>query len=213
MTTDTRLRAAALLALFLAFLVAGIVGGGSFWPDVAAIRALQDIRDDAPRLTLAAVGLTQLGSVYVTLGAGLATALLLAIRGHRRHGLVVAGLVLGERLTLDGLKLLLDRARPAFDAHPVATHSSSFPSGHSGNSMAVFLAIALIAVPERWRTQAVTSALVLSILIGLTRPYLGVHWPSDVVGGWSLGALLALLAYGYIARNAAPAVSGGGTAA
>lgn len=190
--TDTRALCA--LALFSAFLVAGIVGGGSFSPDVGAIRSLQELREHVPRLTLAAIGLTHVGSAYVTLGAGLCAALWLFLRRERRRGLILAALVIGERLTVDGLKLLLDRARPALDAHPVMTHSSSFPSGHSGNSMAVFLGIALIAVPPRWRTQAAMTAVALSLLIGLTRPFLGVHWPSDVIGGWSIGALLALVA-------------------
>jgi membrane-associated phospholipid phosphatase len=77
---------------------------------------------------------------------------------------------------------------------PTVTGDSSFPSGHSGNSMAVFAAIALIAVPRAWRRSALALAIAASIAIGLTRPYLGVHWPSDVVGGWALGLLAAGLA-------------------
>ena len=95
---------------------------------------------------------------------------------------------------LYSFNLLGDRSRPAFDLHPVATHSSSFPSGHAGNSMAVFLAIALIAVPRAHRRAAVIAALVATFLIGLTRPLLGVHWPSDVVAGWAVGAAIALAA-------------------
>jgi undecaprenyl-diphosphatase len=106
---------------------------------------------------------------------------------------LLAGTVVGERVIVDGMKLLIDRTRPAFDLHPVVTHSSSFPSGHSGNSMAVFLAIALIAVPRPQRVPAVITAVLASILVGSTRPYLGVHWPSDVIGGWALGAAIALV--------------------
>jgi undecaprenyl-diphosphatase len=60
--------------------------------------------------------------------------------------------------------------------------------------MAVLLAIALIAVPRAHRVPAVVMAVLASLLVGSTRPYLGVHWPSDVIGGWSLGAAIAILA-------------------
>ena len=83
------------------------------------------------------------------------------------------------------------------------THSSSFPSGHAGNTMAVFLSVALIAAPPAWRRSAVILAIGLSVAIGLTRPYLGVHWPSDVIGGWSLGIVIALIAW-RIAERGSP---------
>jgi undecaprenyl-diphosphatase len=60
--------------------------------------------------------------------------------------------------------------------------------------MAGFLAIALIAVPRAHRRAAVISALVASFVVGLTRPFLGVHWLSDVIGGWALGAAVAITA-------------------
>jgi undecaprenyl-diphosphatase len=75
----------------------------------------------------------------------------------------------------------------------VVTNSSSFPSGHAGNSMAVFLTIALVAVPRAHRIPAIFGAVLASLVVGCTRPYLGVHWPSDVIGGWSLGAAIAIV--------------------
>jgi len=183
----------ATLILFLIILVAGFLGGGSFAPDAVAIRELQEWRTHSPRLTMAMIGITRLGDAPVTIGLGLLAAAWLAFHGERRRGAILAGVTIGERLLLDGLKLVLARARPAFDAHPVMTHSSSFPSGHAANTMAVLLAIALIAVPARWRREAVALAVATSVTIGLTRPYLGVHWPSDVLGGWALGAIVAIL--------------------
>lgn len=181
-------------ALLFTSLVAGLLGGMDFAPDVAVIRQFEDVRAIAPDLTMVAIIITQLGSVFGTFGSGLVATGWLAWRRHYRLAGVMGATVLVERLTIDGMKLLIDRSRPAFDLHPVATHSSSFPSGHAGNSMAVFLAIALIAVPRARRRAAVIAALVASFLIGLTRPYLGVHWPSDVVGGWALGAAVAIVA-------------------
>jgi len=193
--------------LLLAIVVTGFLGGGSFAYDAAAIRELQEWRTHSPRLTGALIWLTHLGSAWVTIGLGAIAALWLALRGHARRGAILAGVAVGERFLLDGLKLALDRARPALDAHPVLTHSSSFPSGHAANTMAVFLAVALIAVPSRWRREAVTIAVAMSVAIGLTRPYLGVHWPSDVLGGWALGATIALLGAHWAGRLTASAAA------
>ena len=194
MSKSLVLRGLLIAALLLVALVAGLVGGMDFAPDVAVIHHLWGVRGAAPDLTMLAIILTQAGSVYMTFGGAIAATGWLA--WHRRYWLagILAGTVVLERLTLDGMKLLIDRSRPSFDLHPVATHSSSFPSGHAGNSMAVFLAIALIAVPREQRRAAVVAALAASFLVGLTRPFLGVHWPSDVVGGWALGAGVAIVA-------------------
>ena len=188
-------RAALVAMLLLVFLAAGWIGGLGLAPDVRLIRQFQLIRGDAPQLTLAAIAVTQAGSAFATLGGGLMVAAWLAWRGHRWRAMVLGAAVLAERMVVDGLKLFVDRARPSFDLYPVVTHSSSFPSGHAGNSMAVFLSIALIAVPRAHRTVAVIIALLASLLVGSTRPYLGVHWPSDVIGGWALGAAIAILAW------------------
>jgi undecaprenyl-diphosphatase len=188
------LRGLSIAALLLVSLVAGIVGGMNFAPDVAFIRQMAGVRASAPDLTMLAIILTQAGSVYVTFGSAIAATGWLG--WHRNFWLagMLAGTVILERLTLDGMKLMIDRSRPSFDLHPVATHSSSFPSGHAGNSMAVFLAIALIAVPRAHRRAAVIAALMASFVVGLTRPFLGVHWLSDVIGGWALGAAVAITA-------------------
>lgn len=188
-------RAVLVAVLFTLCLAAGIRGGIDFPPDVALIRHFEAVRASSPGLTLAAIAVTQAGSAFGTIGGGLGVAAWLAWRGRRWLAAVLGATVFGERLVIDGLKLLIDRTRPTFDLHPVATHSSSFPSGHAGNSMAVLLAIALIAVPRAHRLPAVVSAVLASLLVGATRPYLGVHWPSDVIGGWSLGAGIAIIAW------------------
>ncbi len=195
MSQNLIFRAVLVAALFSLCLLAGIVGGIDFPVDVALIRHFEAVRAGYPGLTLAAIAVTQAGSAWATIGGGLGAAAWLAWRGQRWVAGVLGATVLGERVLIDGLKLLIDRARPTFDLHPVATHSSSFPSGHAGNSMAVFLAIALIAVPQKYRLPAVVSALMASLLVGGTRPYLSVHWPSDVIGGWSLGAGVAIIAW------------------
>ena len=187
-------RAAPIAVLLAIFIAAGWVGGLTYPLDVELIRDAQAWRAQSPQLTGAVIVLTHMGSVYATLGGGLLIALWLGVKRHYHRAIPLAVAVVGERILVDGIKLLLDRSRPAFDLHPVATHSASFPSGHAGNTMAVFLTLALIATPARWRHVAVMIALTLTFLIGLSRIYLGVHWPSDVVGGWALGGIVAIVA-------------------
>jgi undecaprenyl-diphosphatase len=76
----------------------------------------------------------------------------------------------------------------------VEVHYQSFPSGHSANAMIVYVGLALLAFDDaRWRRWAVGAALALAFGVGISRPMLGVHWPSDVVGGWAFGAFWLLL--------------------
>ena len=187
-------RTPVLAALIVVFLLGFLFGGPENIVDVAAIRQLLGIRIAHPNLTAAAIALTHTGGAYVTLGLGGAAALWLWLRGMRGRAWLLGVMVVGERLTMDGLKLLVGRPRPSIDAHPVATHSSSFPSGHATNTMAVFLAIALFAAPAPYRRPAVIAAVAMSLLVGSTRPYLGVHWPSDVIGGWALGLIAVWIA-------------------
>lgn len=195
MSRSNLARAALVVLLFSLCLAAGLAGGFDFGLDIALIHQLHEVRNAAPGLTLSAIAVTHAGSAFGTIGGGLGVSAWLAWRGERWRAAILGATVLGERLVVDGMKLVIDRPRPTFDLHPVPTHSSSFPSGHAGNSMAVFLAIALIAAPRAYRLPAVVSALLASLLVGVTRPYLGVHWPSDVVGGWSLGAAIAIIAW------------------
>jgi undecaprenyl-diphosphatase len=88
------------------------------------------------------------------------------------------------------------RARPEEHLQMVEVHYKSFPSGHSANSMIVYLSLALLLAPERHRRGWVTAAIILSLLVGISRPMLGVHWPSDVLGGWSFGLFWTLLVFG-----------------
>jgi len=91
-------------------------------------------------------------------------------------------------------KYWIARARPELEPHLVVVKTSSFPSGHATSSMIFYLTLALALVPEGpRRRRAVATAVVLSLLIGLSRVMLGVHWPSDVIGGWSFGLLWVLL--------------------
>jgi undecaprenyl-diphosphatase len=91
-------------------------------------------------------------------------------------------------------KYSIARARPDLEPHLVVVKTSSFPSGHATSSMIFYLTVALaLAAGTRWQRPLAAAAVLLSLLIGLSRVMLGVHWPSDVVGGWSFGLLWVLL--------------------
>ncbi|MGE5228356.1 MAG: phosphatase PAP2 family protein, partial [Deltaproteobacteria bacterium] len=88
------------------------------------------------------------------------------------------------------LKQVFARARPVDD--PLVTVSSTaFPSGHTTTATTIATALAVIAWPTRWRWPVIAAAAVFSLAMAVSRVYLGVHWPSDVMGGLALGFTIA----------------------
>jgi undecaprenyl-diphosphatase len=147
-----------------------------------------------PGLLALARILTALGDPTVLVIAGFGLALWLWLRGRGRFALGALLVILVGRGLSEVQKYWIARARPDFEPHLVVVKTPSFPSGHSTSSMIFYLILALALVPEgRRRRLAVTCAILLSLLIGVSRVMLGVHWPSDVIGGWSFGMLWVLL--------------------
>ena len=137
---------------------------------------------------------TALGEPTVLIVACVACALWLWRTGRGRLGLVLLLIALVGRGLSEAQKYSIARVRPDLEPHLVAVKTSSFPSGHATSSMIFYLALALaLAAQTRWHRAAVASAILLSVLIGTSRVMLGVHWPSDVIGGWSFGMLWVLL--------------------
>lgn len=143
------------------------------------------------------------GFTVVTLVTVVAVAAFL-IHGRRRHALVLAGTVILAELSSDVAKTLYARPRPDLVPHGSYVYSASFPSGHSTLAAATFLTLAvLIAALEPNRgTKVMVFALAIALVlaIGVSRVYLGVHWPSDVLAGWCLGAAWALGAWTVLRR-------------
>lgn len=192
-------------AAAIVFVAAGLVGGPDNARDIAAIHALASERAAHVGLTGRAIMITQVGGFQGMIAILFAAIALLAVKRRWRDAVTLAAIVLGGRVAIELLKLAIDRPRPIFTPYPVEVASLSFPSGHAGNSMITLLALAFIAAPARWRGVAVAGGIAVSVLIGATRPLLGVHWPSDVVGGWAFGIgwVVALVALSRRWRGAA----------
>jgi undecaprenyl-diphosphatase len=143
--------------------------------------------------------ITGLGGFGVLALLTLATTgfLLLQRKGHTALYLLLA--VCSGILVSTLLKMLIDRPRPDLVPHAQAVYSSSFPSGHSMMSAVTFLTLgALLAGTEdglRLRAYLLSIAALLTLLVGASRVYLGVHWPTDVLAGWTAGAAWALLCW------------------
>ena len=174
-------------AIWLAMLVEG---GGRL--DRSIYEALY--AGHRPALAAVAHVLTALGEPTVLIGAGIIAALWLWYRGHRHLPFVLIAIVMIGRGLSELQKYWIARARPELEVHLVVVKTSSFPSGHANSSMIFYLSLALVlSAGKRWRHLAVAGAILLSLLVGVSRVMLGVHWPSDVIGGWAFGMLWVLL--------------------
>ncbi|HEY0053413.1 MAG TPA: phosphatase PAP2 family protein [Caulobacteraceae bacterium] len=158
----------------------------------------------------AAADLTSLGGISVlALFAVIAFAFLLIQRKHLSAALLAVGLAGGVGLS-EGLKSLFGRERPPQDFQAVETLNASFPSGHALLAAVFYLTLGVMLTRAFPRTHlkafVLGAAMTIALLIGLTRVYLGAHWASDVIAGWSVGAawamVLWLIAYAVGRRQA-----------
>jgi len=147
----------------------------------------------SPLLVRAARLVTSVGDPTVMVVSGLLVAAFLALRKRLRLAVALSLVMLGGRALAELQKQEVARVRPALEPHLVHATTFSFPSGHSANSMIVLLALALALAPQgQWRAPLVAAAVVVSMGIGVSRVMLGVHWPSDVIGGWVYGSAWVL---------------------
>ncbi|GLK68039.1 phosphatase PAP2 family protein [Hansschlegelia plantiphila] len=154
------------------------------------------------------IDITSLGGVTVlTMIATLVVAYLVVTARYANAALVTASVVGGAILTR-AMKFSFARPRPELVDHLVPVSSMSFPSGHAMTSAITYLTLgALLARTEkRFRVRALifSVAVLLTLAIGVSRVYLGVHYPTDVLAGWSLGGAWALLCW-TVARVLRPA--------
>jgi undecaprenyl-diphosphatase len=141
--------------------------------------------------------LTALGSTGVLVLLTLASVVFLLLRRKRRTAALLAAAVIGGMALSAVLKFGADRPRPELVPHLARVMSSSFPSGHAMVSAVAYLTLGSILARAHARrvekAYFMGAALILTVAVGFSRVYLGVHWPSDVLGGWTAGATWALL--------------------
>ena len=178
-----------------------LVEGGSHRFDETVMLALR--QPGAPErpigpawLTLAAREITALGSIPVLGLLGLVALGYLLLDRRWRAVLLLCISLPGGLLLNTLLKEGFDRPRPDLVARLVEVQTASFPSGHAMLSAIGYLTLGVLlaagAKRRRHRTYILTVAVLLTLAIGASRVWLGVHWPTDVLAGWCLGAAWAM---------------------
>ena len=169
--------------------------------DRAVMLALREPHDPADPLGPAwiefvARDVTSLGGTAVLVMLTCAAVGYLLLTRRWGAAVLVTISVVGGTLISSGLKAMFDRPRPDLVPHAVEVTSASFPSGHAMLAMITYLTLgavlAEVQTKHRYKAYILAWALLLSVLVGLTRVYLGVHWPTDVLAGWCIGAAWAL---------------------
>lgn len=179
------------VSVFLALAV-WVTTGGSAGFDLDVIHAIQSLR--TPSLDQAVAYFTLFGSTPGVIIAIAITAGWAALRHDKRLALAVLALGVMDELSYPVLKLIFQRDRPLDLATVFLPTTFSFPSGHSVAAVAVYgmIAYAFARMYPRLRTPIAILAPLFSLALGFSRPYLGVHWPTDVVAGFAIGALILI---------------------
>ena len=142
---------------------------------------------------------TALGGYGVLVLLVLAAAVFLVLQRQLNAALFLVLAIGGGQLLTSLLKLGFDRPRPDLVPHGTLIQTASFPSGHAMMSAVTYLTLGAILVraqPQRvLKVYLIALAILLTVIVGFSRVYLGVHWPTDVLAGWALGAAWALLCW------------------
>jgi len=213
--TDRKTRYAELVPLILLVLVAGgiwvfaqladeVKEGETRRFDERVLLSLRNPADRSDPLGPAWVeeterDFTALGGVAVMGLLTLGVSGFLLLDGKKGAAVLVLVAVGGGLLLSSVLKHAVERPRPELVPHGSYVYTSSFPSGHSTMSAATYLTLgALLARVQRRRRIKVFLlgfSILLTLLVGVSRVYLGVHWPTDVLAGWTLGGIWALVCW------------------
>ena len=202
--TIVGLAAAAFAVWLFVELADEVVEGETHRFDEAVLLAFREDADrDNPRgpawVEEMARDVTGLGGTAVLTLFTLAVTGFFLLQRKWHLAIYVAAAVATGTIVSNLMKAGFDRPRPDLVAHGQHVYTASFPSGHSMISAIVFLTLgALLAGTLKKpaeRTYVMVLAVLLAFLVGLSRVYLGVHWPTDVLGGWAVGTGWALLCW------------------
>ncbi|MDN5916514.1 MAG: phosphatase PAP2 family protein [Pseudonocardia sp.] len=150
----------------------------------------------SPGLNTAAIVLTTVGNTVAMAALAVVVGGVLFFRGHRAEGVYLVATMGTASLVFTVLKGVLDRPRPPAELQVIRQTNESLPSGHATMSATVIGAIVILAWPHLaalGRGLATAGAVLWVAAVGATRIYLGVHWFSDVLAGWTFGLAWAFL--------------------
>lgn len=138
---------------------------------------------------------TGLGGTGILTCITLFTAIYLVLVRRVNDALLVVSAIVSGVILSSFLKDHFDRPRPDLLPHATEIHSASLPSGHALMSAVAYLTIGAVLARTRHglalKIYIMATAIVITLLVGISRVYLGVHWPSDVIAGWLVGTLWA----------------------
>ena len=183
-------------ALVLIWLAALVFGGHSSRHDLTAFSLIYSESDTL--LVGLASYVTWLGDWLVLVPLALGSGIFLVWRNHRFEAAALIVSVVLVRLLVVLQKEWFDRARPDVEQWAIV-HSDAFPSNHAASSAVTYISIAALLSGSR---VAVLAAVLLTLVIGISRVLLGVHWPSDVVGGWAFGSMGAIVCVFAVRKSA-----------
>lgn len=142
-----------------------------------------------------------LGYGYGVVPVDIALVLALAWRRRFRESVFAAAALGGSALLNLATKQLFARERPSLWESIAPEASFSFPSGHAMGSMTLAVVVVLLAWPTRWRMIAIGAMAFFAAMVGLSRIYLGVHYPSDILAGWLAASVWAVGCYDLVFKG------------
>jgi membrane-associated phospholipid phosphatase len=145
-----------------------------------------------------------LGYLYGVVPVDIALIAALAWKRRLREGLFAGLAIIGSALLNLGAKPLFARDRPSLWQSIAPEGNYSFPSGHAMGSMTLACVVVLLCWPTRARWPASIVAGVSVVLVGLSRIYLGVHYPSDILAGWTAALAWSVAVYALVFRGLRP---------